>query len=181
MIARFGIYKARIGDLFAPLYGLDLGTIQSVSRDNPIELVDRTHLRDGQLAMYVGYAGKDEYNIDAQVESFLYLCKFRGITVHVGYDPEGRHDAATAQRLLPGLMEFLNRQVGPYAPDGCGVCGEATCLPCVSDACSVGTFVPGACSTGTCLPDLRRGGKIEKLEEHHIPKVFRSSILWGGE
>ena len=28
----------------------------------------------------------------------------RGLTVGVGYDPGGKHDLATAQRLLPGVL-----------------------------------------------------------------------------
>lgn len=129
VIARFGLARVRIGDFVSPLYGLGERAMINISRENPIELVDRTHLRDGDLAMFVGYGGKDEYNIDAQVESFLYLCKFRGITVHVGYDPDGRHDVATARRLLPTLIAFLNREVGPYAPGACSPCSTGACPP----------------------------------------------------
>jgi len=145
VIARFGLAKVRLCDVVEPLFGIGDDALRRLSLENPVELVDRTHLRDGQLAMYVGYGAKDEYNIDAQVESFLYLCKFRGITVHVGYDCDGRHDAATAHRLLPGLFEFLNRAVGPYAPDACGACREPVCLPCAT----------GECDTGACVAPVR--------------------------
>src|SRR5207244_8206233 len=87
-----------------------------ISRENPIELIDRTRLRNGELAMYVAYGGRDEFNIDAQVESFLYLCKFRGITVAVGYDPIGQHDLDTAKRLLPDIYRWLSTLLAPYAP-----------------------------------------------------------------
>jgi hypothetical protein len=64
--------------------------------------------------MYIAYGGKDEFNIDAQVESFLYRCKQRGLTVAVGYDPKGHHDIPTAVRLMPDLFDWLGAQLAPY-------------------------------------------------------------------
>src|SRR5207247_539560 len=80
----------------------------------------RTGLHDGDLEMYVAYGGHDEFNIDAQVESFLYLAKCRGITVGVGYDPHGHHDYATARRLIPGIIEWLGPRLAPYGVTPCG-------------------------------------------------------------
>jgi S-formylglutathione hydrolase FrmB len=127
VIARFGVLKLRIGDFVAPLYGMGPDAIKAVSDNNPIELVDRTNLRDGELAMYVAYGGKDEFNLDAQCESFLFLCKCRGITVHVGYDPEGRHNAATAIRLMPGAVRWLNEQLTTYCSAQCRQLCDAAC------------------------------------------------------
>lgn len=152
VIARFGIFKVRVGDFVEPLYGLGPEAVANLARENPIELVDRTHLRDGQLKMYVGYGGKDEYNIDAQVESFLYLCKFRGITVNVGYDAEGRHEAGTVVRLIPSLRRFLLQHVGPYAPNPCDACQPA----CATGAC-------GPVSPGSSLP-------LEYLPTKYTPR-----------
>ena len=42
-----------------------------MSRDNPIEMLDTHDLKEGELDMLVAYGRKDEFNIDAQVESFL--------------------------------------------------------------------------------------------------------------
>ena len=42
-----------------------------ISRDNPIEMLERYDVKPGELEMYVAYGGKDQFNIDAQVESFL--------------------------------------------------------------------------------------------------------------
>ncbi|MFO0969008.1 MAG: alpha/beta hydrolase-fold protein [Gemmataceae bacterium] len=136
VIAGFGLAKVRIGHLIGPVWGVGPEAMAAVASHNPIELIDRTHLRDGQLAMYIAYGGKDEFNIDAQVESFLYLCKFRGITVHVGFDPDGHHDKFTAVRLLPSLFEFLNREIGCYAPVACDACGTCAGGACCEGACS---------------------------------------------
>lgn len=99
-----------------PGFGHSPMAIQAVSEDNPIEMVDRTSLRHGQLEMYVAYGGCDEFNVDAQVDSFLYLLKFRGIGIGVGYSPHGRHNLATAHSLFPGIVEWLTPRLAPYSP-----------------------------------------------------------------
>ncbi len=118
LIARLcgGLVCVRLKDFVYPLFGKGPEAVCELARENPIEMIDRCRLREGELAMYVAYGGKDEFNIDAQVESFLYLAKFRGLTVDVGYDPYGRHNLKTAQKLLPGIIEWLAPRVAPYSP-----------------------------------------------------------------
>jgi S-formylglutathione hydrolase FrmB len=109
VLGRFlgGTVKVRLRDLLEPVFGLEPAAIHAVSRENPIELIDRLGLREGELAMYVGYSGKDEYNIDAQAESFVYLARQRGLTVTVACDPQGRHRMPEMVRHLPGFFDWL--------------------------------------------------------------------------
>ena len=79
-------------------------------------MLDAYDVRPGLLDLYVAYGGKDEFNLDAQVESFLYRACQRGLEVGVGYDPDGRHDRATALRLAPGALRWLAPRLWPYAP-----------------------------------------------------------------
>jgi hypothetical protein len=112
-----GIVPIRLKHLMGPLFGRrDPEAIPAISRENPIEMIDSYHLRPGELSMYIAYAGKDEFNIDAQVESFLYVARERGLCIEVGYDPNGRHDKATAVRLSPGIITWLAPQLAPYSP-----------------------------------------------------------------
>jgi S-formylglutathione hydrolase FrmB len=129
VIARFyfGLITIRLKQVIDPLFGRDPDAIVAVSRENPIEMVDRLGLREGELQMYVGYGGKDEFNIDAQVESFLYLTKCRGITVGVGYLRRGRHNVRTAVRLFPGIVEWLAPLLAPYSPPTCVNCPAVPC------------------------------------------------------
>lgn len=127
VVARVGVYSIRMGQLLGPVFGFGDGALQTISRNNPIELVDRTRLKNGDLQMFVGYAGQDEFNIDAQVESFLYLAKYRGLGVHVAYDPHGHHDAVTAARFVPHIIDWLAPRLAPFAPGACEpVCRPAT-------------------------------------------------------
>jgi S-formylglutathione hydrolase FrmB len=90
--------------------------IEQASASNPIELLDVYDVQDGDLGMFVGYARRDQFNIDAQVESFLYRARERGITVEVAYDPRGRHDVRTGVRLLPYAVDWLAPRIRPYSP-----------------------------------------------------------------
>jgi S-formylglutathione hydrolase FrmB len=118
VVGRFyGVVAIRMRQVSFPLYGRrNPDTAAEVSRENPIEMLDSYNVRDGQIAMYVGYGGRDQFNLDAQIESFLYHAHERGITVTVGYDPRGRHDLETALRLLPGALDWLAPRLAPYAP-----------------------------------------------------------------
>ena len=118
VVGRFyGVVTVRLSQVTYPLYGRNNpDTAALISRDNPIEMLDAYNVRDGQLGMYIAYGGNDQFNVDAQVESFLYYAKQRGISVGVGYDPRGKHDVATALRLLPGMLQWLAPRMAPYAP-----------------------------------------------------------------
>jgi S-formylglutathione hydrolase FrmB len=106
----------RLKQLVYPLYGRGRDTVARISRDNPIEMVDRLCLQPGELAMYVAYGGRDQFNITAQVDSFLYRARQRGLAVAVSFDPQGRHSWRLARRLLPGILAWLGPLLAPYAP-----------------------------------------------------------------
>jgi len=100
-----------------PLYGRnDPNVAEEISRDNPIEMLDAYDVRDGQLNMYVAYAGRDEFHLEAQAESFLYHAHERGLHVTVDYWPRGRHDKATVLDMLPNALDWLGPKLAPYAP-----------------------------------------------------------------
>jgi S-formylglutathione hydrolase FrmB len=147
VVARFygGLVTLRLSQMIDPIFGRSEEALLEVMRENPIEMIDRFGLQNGDLEMYVAYGGHDEFNIDAQVESFLYLAKCRGLCVGVGYDPKGRHNAATALRLIPGIIDWLGPRLAPYAP----------CCPCGAPGCEA------CCPTGTCdsPPSPGAGGR----------------------
>jgi len=111
-----GIIKIRFHNLFGPLVGYGPDAMDKLAQFNPIEVMDQYNLKPGELDLYVAYGGKDEFNVKAQVESFLYHAKERGLAVGVGYDPNGRHDEASARRLFPAALEWVAPRVAKYAP-----------------------------------------------------------------
>jgi hypothetical protein len=118
IVGRFyGVITIRMRSVIYPLYGRNNpDTISLVSANNPIELLDSLDIKPGEVELYVAYGGKDEFNLDAQIESFLYRAHEKGIEVGVGYDPKGRHNTRTALGLLPGLIDWLRPRLEPYSP-----------------------------------------------------------------
>jgi hypothetical protein len=119
VIARFyGFFTIRQRDLLVPLYGRRLpgDTMEMISRENPIEMLDAYNVKPGQIQMLVAYGGKDQFHIDAQVESFLYVARERGLKVDVLYDPNGKHDRPTAFEFLPAIVDWLSVRLAPYGP-----------------------------------------------------------------
>jgi S-formylglutathione hydrolase FrmB len=116
VVGRFygGIVVVRVRQLVYPLFGRGPEAVSQLSRENPIELLDLYPVRPGELAMYIGHGGRDQFNLKAQVDSFLFRCGQLGLPVAVGYDPKGKHDWGTAERLLPGLFPWLSVQLAPY-------------------------------------------------------------------
>jgi len=112
-----GLVQVPWRKLIQPLYGHGNQVIAQLSRDNPIEMLDTHQLKAGELNMLVAYGGKDEFNLDAQIESFLHRSKERGLTVDVLYDPRGRHNVATALRFVPGVLDWLAPRLQPFHPD----------------------------------------------------------------
>src|SRR5262249_52381273 len=100
-LGRRRLVVLRFGQLYRPLFGGGPEALDDISRINPLELMDLCDLRPGELDLFVAYGGRDEFNVSAQVESFLYRAQQRGIEVGVAYDPQGRHDRATSLRLMP--------------------------------------------------------------------------------
>ena len=116
-----GVVTVRLKRLIDPLYGRERGpqALDAIIRENPIEMIDRLGVREGLYAMYVAYGGRDEYNIDAQVESFLYLARERGLTVGVSFEPKGRHSmTGTGAHLFPEVIAWLGPLLAPFGPTG---------------------------------------------------------------
>jgi S-formylglutathione hydrolase FrmB len=117
-VGRFacGLITIRLKQLIDPLYGRGPEAVAALSRENPIELLEQTNVVDGQFHMFVAYGGKDEFNIDAQAESFLYVARQRGLTVTAVKDPRGRHNVPDALKFLPALIDWLGPRIADYGP-----------------------------------------------------------------
>lgn len=125
IVANYGAaLKVKLGPILHPVFGVGDEALVNISENNPLELVLKTKLRNGDLSMFVGYGGRDEYNIDAQCDSFLYFAKFRGLGVAVAFEPDGRHDGITALKLAPSAIRWLAPQL-----EAIGCRSEACMLP----------------------------------------------------
>jgi hypothetical protein len=110
----FCLIVVRQGQLSVPLFGSDRDAIWKIAAENPVEMLDRYDICPGEFDMFIGYAGRDEFNIDAQVESFLHVARQRGLTIEVAYEPRGHHTFATGRRLFPDFVRWLGPLLRGY-------------------------------------------------------------------
>lgn len=116
-IARYyGVLPVRQRRLVDPLFGRSPNAISRIAAENPVEMLESYDVRPGQLEMFIAYGGRDEFNIDAQVESFVHFAKCRGISPTVSYDPCGRHTVAHGKLHFPGLTVWLGERLKDYSP-----------------------------------------------------------------
>jgi S-formylglutathione hydrolase FrmB len=112
-----GLVKIRMRTFLYPILGRKNPDMAGdVAKENPIELLDAYGIGPGFAEFYVAYGGQDEFNLDAQIESFLYRAKQRGVVVGVDYDPAGQHSSKTAAEMLPKMIDWLREKLEPYRP-----------------------------------------------------------------
>src|SRR5262245_2098911 len=115
-LGRRKFFTLRFHDLFGPSFGHGVRAMAEVAAINPLELLDAYDIRPGELDLFVAYGGRDEFNIAAQVESFLWRAGERGLEIGVAYDPHGKHDLATGIRLFPEALRWVAQRTPPPAP-----------------------------------------------------------------
>src|SRR5262249_30524673 len=121
VLGRFDlVIPIRMKSIIDPIFDPDrteAEIIAKLSAENPLELLEARDIQPGQFKMWVGYGGRDEFNLDAEVESFLYVARCqRHLDVGVAYLPKGRHSRSTALKLFPALVDWLAPLLQPYAP-----------------------------------------------------------------
>lgn len=105
-LGRRKFFTLRFRDLFGPAFGRGAQAMAQISAINPLEMLDSYDVRPGEFDFFVAYGGRDEFNVAAQVESFVWRARERGLEVGVAYDPRGKHDLATGLRLWPEVLRW---------------------------------------------------------------------------
>jgi S-formylglutathione hydrolase FrmB len=118
VIARLacGLIKIRERDVIAPAFGEGPDVMAKVAAENPAEMLAAFKVKPGELEMFASYGTRDEFNFDAQTESFAYIARGQGLTVNTFVVPGGKHDKQTAMQMLPAFVDFLSPRLKPYAP-----------------------------------------------------------------
>ena len=119
IVGRFyGVILIRQRRMIDPLFGRDNSDVLKVlSANNPIELLDTRAVQPGDYNLFIGYAEKDEFNLDAQAEHFIDVAAKKGIHPTVLKVKDGRHNVKTGVSMFPAMAKFLTPALGPYAPE----------------------------------------------------------------
>ena len=120
VIGRFdGIILVRMRRMTDPIVGRGPGAVAAIARVNPTEMLFTYNIQPGQFEMFIGYAGRDQLNLAAQVESFLYFADKKGIHPAVVYVPNGTHSTETGLKMFPAFAAWLSPRLAPYSPGAC--------------------------------------------------------------
>jgi S-formylglutathione hydrolase FrmB len=109
-----GLRQVRARKFMEPVFGEGNTVVERITRTNPADLIFSTDLQPRQLAIYVGYPGRDNFNFDAQTESFCWLAAQKGIDVTVVCDPQATHGLTYFRdNMRPALIWLREHLLGP--------------------------------------------------------------------
>jgi S-formylglutathione hydrolase FrmB len=113
----FGLRRVPAWKHIAPVFGDDPAEVFArVVAINPADLLSTTNPAPGRPAMFVGFGGRDNWNFDAQSESFLWLAKQRGFPVDSDRDARGRHALPYFRRGQDEAFGWLAEHLLPPVP-----------------------------------------------------------------
>jgi S-formylglutathione hydrolase FrmB len=98
----FGLRRVPARRYIEPIFGSGPDALARIAEVNPADLLASTNLQPGELAIYLNYPGHDNWNFDAQIESFAWLASQRGVAVTLDPVPRARHN-----------LPYFNRQHKP--------------------------------------------------------------------
>lgn len=110
-----GLQRVRARRVLVPVYGRGPDALPAIARDNPADLLFTSGLRPGELAIYLHFGAKDEYNFDSHNLSFAWLASSQGIAVAVACDPDGRHNLKYFKAHHRDAFRWLAGQLTPPA------------------------------------------------------------------
>jgi S-formylglutathione hydrolase FrmB len=90
-VFRFGLRKTRARRYIEPVFGSGPDVTPQIASINPADLLFTTDLQPGELPIYLNYPGRDNWNFDAQAESFAWLASQRGVAVTLEKVPFAQH------------------------------------------------------------------------------------------
>lgn len=99
-----------------PVFGDDPGMIQRVIPHNPADVLLSEDLQPGELDIFLAWGGKDNFNFDAQCESFVWLARQKGIEPTILFSPKADHSSEYCTWAQMRAFDWLASRVpGPVA------------------------------------------------------------------
>jgi esterase/lipase superfamily enzyme len=107
-----GVVRLKAKQFMAPVFGN--GDVPGLlAQSNPADRLFSSDIQPGQLAIYANYGGRDNFNFDAQVESFAWLAASKGIAVTLDRDPTGKHSYRYLKNNMPQTLLWLGQHLLP--------------------------------------------------------------------
>ncbi len=111
-----GLRRVPTSRYIEPVFGSGPDVLARLAEVNPADLLYSTNLQPGELAIFLSYPGRDNWNFDAQAESFAWLASQRGIPVTLDPVPHARHNLPYFARQHRPAYEWLACRLLPPTP-----------------------------------------------------------------
>jgi hypothetical protein len=118
-----GLHVVRARKYIDPVFACTCDVVTHIKMTNPADLLATTDLHPGELAILVGFGTCDNFNFDAQSESFIWLASQRGVGIDVQRIPWGKHDVLYFTKAHRQAYVWLGQHL--IHPTSC------TCMPTV--------------------------------------------------
>lgn len=112
----FGLWRSRTKKYLEPVYGKGPDVFAKIILDNPADLLFSTDLQPGELAIYINYPGKDNWNFDAQDQSFAWLAAQKGVDVTLVGVPRAQHSLRYFRSQQRPAYLWLAKYILPPTP-----------------------------------------------------------------
>lgn len=114
-IGKMGPISIKAKTFISPVFGNDEHTVERIRVNNPADRLCQSADAVGKVKMLVTYGEQDEFNFDAQAESFIYFARGHGFDVDVMTDPQGKHNSDFFRPMQRRIYHWL---------------GDKFCEPC---------------------------------------------------
>lgn len=106
-----GLVKVRAWWVIYPVWGRGAEAVARIMQENPLDILLRERPDLSQHNLLVVYGRKDEMNLDAQVESFVYVASQMGIPIDARSYPNGTHSEKFMAEVVSQLLDWLGQKV----------------------------------------------------------------------
>lgn len=115
-----GLVKIRAGWMVERVFGFGDDLVERVIEVNPADMLVSRPLARGEMEMYLNYSSHDNFNFDAQVESFAWIARQQGLDVTLVRDnlawhkvPYFKRNERIAYDWLANVLLNREREVSP--------------------------------------------------------------------
>ena len=106
-----GLVQLRVGPFVNPIFGPHDELLENVKKVNPTDLLFTQDIQPGEFNIFIDYPKRDNFNFDAQTESFIYFARMKGLPLTVIRDEYGRHTVPYFYDAMPRMWKWLARRL----------------------------------------------------------------------
>ncbi|WP_419193233.1 alpha/beta hydrolase [Kolteria novifilia] len=114
----FAIIRLRAGRFLNPVFGPREQVLDKVRQTNPADLIRQLPIQPGEVDILLHYPGLDNFNFDAQNESFQWIAASEGIEVDAIRKPLAMHWSPYFRKALWDVYAWLRCRVPGPRPIG---------------------------------------------------------------